>query len=154
MIVYLARNKVNGKAYVGKTKRPLEQRIKEHFAAAMKGSDLLFHRALRKHDFDAFSWSVLVEVSDHTDEVEAQLYLDRRERDFIGLLETFGPKGYNLTEGGDGVKGLVHSAETRARMSEARKGEKNPNWGGLSEEHKRNLARAKVGTSTGPRPHT
>lgn len=153
MIVYLARNRVNGKGYVGKTKRSLDQRVKEHHAAAEKGSDLAFHRALRKHGFGSFEWSTLMELSDFTDIGEAEAYLDVREREFIRLFETFGPKGYNLTEGGDGVKGLVHSAETRARMSEARRGEKNhnfgKNWGRQgphTEETKRKLSEANMGS--------
>lgn len=36
--------------------------------------------------------------------------------------------GYNLTDGGDGTKGYYPSEKTRQKMSESRKGEKNPNY--------------------------
>jgi group I intron endonuclease len=153
MIVYLARNKVNGKGYVGKTTRSLEERRKEHIAAAKMGVGQLFGRALRKHGFDAFEWQVLYEFDGSVNEETSHDYLDDREREMIRLFETHGPKGYNLTDGGEGVRGLKHSDDTKRRMSEARKGEKNVNWGGLSEEHKQNISIAKVGTGTGPRPH-
>lgn len=146
MIVYLISHRLTGKAYVGKTKRTLEQRWREHLQASRSGSDLLLSRALRKHGPEAFLVTVLEGCAD---EVE----LDERERWWIAKLGTHGERGYNLTDGGDGVKGLVHTPETRARMSEARRGEKNVNWGGLTDEHRQCISRAKIGTGTGPRPH-
>lgn len=146
MIVYLASNRVTGKAYVGKTKRTLEQRWREHRQAARSGGGLLLSRALRKHGPEAFLVSMLEECAD---EVE----LDQRERWWIAKLGAHGSRGYNLTDGGEGVRGLVHSPETRARMSEARRGDKNHNWGGLTDEHRRHISEAKMGTGTGPRPH-
>jgi hypothetical protein len=53
---------------------------------------------------------------------------------------------HNRTNGGEGVSGLIHSEETKIKMSEARKGEKNHNYGKIhSEEHKRKLSEAHNG---------
>jgi group I intron endonuclease len=49
----------------------------------------------------------------------------------------------NCTDGGDGILGLVHSEETRQKMSEARKGEKNHMFGKThSEETRQKLSEA------------
>lgn len=119
MIVYLARNRLNGKGYVGKTERGLDIRKKEHLASACLGSRLAFHCAIRKYGFEAFEWSVQLEIHDITDELQARKYLNEREREMIRLFETFGPKGYNMTEGGDGgsLPGRVVSEKTRAKIS-------------------------------------
>lgn len=146
MIVYLARNTKNGKAYVGKTERSLEVRKREHLRFVEKMSPQPFHRAIRKHGFESFDWSILVEGDCSHEE------LDLLEQDFIEQMGTFGSGGYNATRGGDGVRGLVHSPETRAKMSEARRGEKNHNFGKSwgrkgphSEEAKRKMSEAKKG---------
>lgn len=148
MIVYYARNRLNGKGYVGKTERTLEQRTKEHLRFAEKGSPQPFHRAIRKHGADAFEWSVLCMLSSDCDGDDLNLM----EAHYIEKMGTFGSGGYNATKGGDGVRGLVHSAETRAKMSEARRGEKNHNFGKSwgrkgphSEEAKRKMSEAKKG---------
>lgn len=49
----------------------------------------------------------------------------------------------NLTAGGDGAKGLVHSEETRQKMSAALSGENSPWYGKkLSKEHRQKLSAA------------
>lgn len=146
MIVYLARNRANGKGYVGKTGRTLRQRRKEHRDDALvRGSDMPFHRAIRLYGPEAFEWIVLSRGGSENE-------LNELERHHIQEQDAF-RSGYNCTQGGDGMLGWKHSEETRRRMSEARRGEGNPNWGGISDEHKRNIAKSKVGTGTGPRPH-
>lgn len=144
MIVYLARNRTNEKGYVGKTKRALEQRVKEHLKAARDGADQLFARAIRKHGSEAFEWSVLVEVPGDSEDD-----LDAREREMIAFYETHGPKGYNLTDGGEGVRGLKHTEDAKRRMSINRSGAKNGNWGGLSEEHKCHVSEGRRGKGMG-----
>lgn len=53
-------------------------------------------------------------------------------------------KGYNLTAGGDGVRGLVHSPETRAKMSKSHTGQIR------SAEHRANLSKALKGLKRSP----
>jgi len=53
---------------------------------------------------------------------------------------------HNRTIGGEGVSGLIHSEETKIKMSDAQKGEKNHNYGKThSEEQKRKLSEAMKG---------
>lgn len=53
-------------------------------------------------------------------------------------------KGYNITAGGDGVRGLVHSPETRAKMSASHTGLVR------SAEHRASLSKALTGIKRSP----
>jgi group I intron endonuclease len=70
----------------------------------------------------------------------------------ILLIEKYGRKDLglgnlvNMTDGGDGALGLICSEETRQKMSEALKGENNPNFGKTtSEETKKKISEARKG---------
>ena len=52
---------------------------------------------------------------------------DLIEEDLIYYYKKIG-KSYNVTSGGEGVVGLRHSEETKKKLSEAKKGSKNPNY--------------------------
>jgi group I intron endonuclease len=122
MIIYLIRNKLNGKGYVGKTIRTLEVRVKEHVLNAIAHrAKMPIYAAIRKYGIDNFDICVLQECSD-------QQLLDDLEKYWISELETF-KHGYNATLGGDGPLGYQHTEETKHKMSESRKGEKNPMFG-------------------------
>ena len=63
----------------------------------------------------------------------------------------------NLTDGGEGVCGIVYSEETRKLWSEQRSGENNSNWGKpLSDEHKEKLRVSNLGRTPWNKgiPHT
>ena len=143
MIVYLVRNRANGKGYVGKTTRDLDQRWKEHVRNALARHDEMpVYAAIRKHGPDTFDVSVLEECA-------STEQLDAAERRWIAELGTFGLSGYNATRGGDGITGYRHTDDAKRRMSEARRGEKNVNWGGLSEEHRRRVSEGRKGKGLG-----
>jgi group I intron endonuclease len=58
--VYYIRHKESGKGYVGQHNKPdPKERWARHKCSANKGSNLPFHRALRKYGYDAFTWEVL-----------------------------------------------------------------------------------------------
>ena len=65
MIVYCITNASNGKKYVGRTSKTLDQRWRAHVLAAKHGSCYKFHLAIRKHGPDAFKVEVLEECVDH-----------------------------------------------------------------------------------------
>lgn len=148
-LVYLLRNITNGKCYVGITRRTLSQRWFEHCKLAASGvGSMPILGAIRKYGIGSFEVSILEECSEEV--------LGNREQYWIATLETFvgDGKGYNATLGGDGgILGHKHSVETRKKMSENRRGAKNPNYGGLSIEHRKHVSEGRRGKGIGPRLH-
>lgn len=91
-----------------------------------------------------------VKIRENLTETEAFMI----ERAFIAAIGRR-PHGtlVNLTDGGEGVSGHVHSAESRAKMSLAAKGRPGPHTGRkLSAEHRAALSVAKLGKKRGKRP--
>jgi len=115
MLIYRAVNKLNGKSYIGKTEKSLEIRREWHLASVRQKSRFAFHRAISKYGVDAFEWQILATADNLQD-------LNNKEKECISFHESFGPKGYNMTAGGEGQSGWVPTAETRALWSKQRKG--------------------------------
>lgn len=129
-IIYKITNQLNGKPYVGQTTRSIEERFKEH----VSHNQYLIGRAIRKYGKENFSIEVL-------EECETFEQLNERERYWITCLDCIAPKGYNLTDGGEG--GFHHTPETRARISAANTGEGHPMFG----KHHSAEAKAKIAAS-------
>ena len=132
-IVYLITNTSNGNQYVGKTSQPLASRWRRHCndAAASRGNTRI-GAAIRKYGAASFVVEVL-----ETFPTDAEALAG--EARWILAKKSLTPLGYNLTMGGEGMPGYVHSeqakamigakhrgkvlsAETRARLSESRRG--------------------------------
>lgn len=98
------------KHYIGQTtaKNPA-RRWDAHLRDAAKGSDLLLHRAMRKH---AGRFAVEILWEGPADE------LDARETEFIAIAGTLAPNGYNMIAGGKGVK---HTPATARKISKKAK---------------------------------
>ena len=147
--IYLAKNKLDNKIYIGQTTLTLEQRKKKH-KRNYSHSNAHFHRALRKYGFDNFEWIIL-------EETDTQEKLDNLEIKYIAKYNSI-KNGYNETEGGLGgkpsdevrkkigeanrgrpskYKGIPRSEEIRARISLGRRGK---NLGPLSKEHKNKIS--------------
>ena len=110
--IYIHRNKINNKAYIGQTSVKPEYRWghgkryyhNEHFS-----------RAIEKYGWDNFEHIIF--ATDLTAE-EA----DRLERLLIALFDTRNHEyGYNIAFGGDNHK---HTEETKQKMSKTRTGRK------------------------------
>ena len=108
MFIYLVTNLIDGKMYVGKTEKTVEERWRTHLnnARAKQHQEYLY-RAIRKHGAKAFSVQCLTEAMSSED-------LSNLEKLWIMLLNTTAPTGYNLTYGGEGVAG---TPETRKKQS-------------------------------------
>lgn len=92
--VYLIKNKVNGKSYVGITTRDVSQRFSEHCKA-----NSLIGRAIRKYGEDQFNLMTI-------DYAKTKEELYQKEMDWIKRYNSFGKAGYNLTNGGEGVRSI------------------------------------------------
>jgi group I intron endonuclease len=155
----------NGKRYIGKTKRSLSKRQRSFFDG-YKNCTALWN-AIQKYGVENIEQEILFE-REMTDEEASRL-----EQICILTFQTNAnrfnnPKqGYNLTDGGEGLngwkpdeeryealveqmhefhekrRGTHHSEEAKRKMSEAKKGEKHPNYGKhFSEERKRKIGLA------------
>lgn len=146
MIIYKIENKINGKIYIGQTKKDVSRRIATH----IKNNKHYVQKALNKYGLESFVISVI-------DEARTQESLDEKEKYWIKFYNCRAPKGYNCTDGGDGVRGYKFtekdieknrqshlgkkaSEETKQRMSIAQKGKR------ISEEHKKRLSEFRKGT--------
>lgn len=109
--IYKVKNKINDKIYIGFSKS-FEQRIKYHkYFSLTKKSNFAFHKAIRKHGWDNFSWEIIYESWDkeHCSEI--------MEPFFIKEYNSFGKYGYNMTIGGGGAKELKRSPLTEEQKN-------------------------------------
>jgi group I intron endonuclease len=119
--VYLIRCKTSKKAYIGITTLGISKRWYHHVRAArvFRGDRprRFLEMAICKYGEEDFEISVLEECSSRSELVAAEIR-------WIATTGSFGA-GYNMTLGGDGVSGIVVTAETRAKQSAIRTGRKN-----------------------------
>ena len=95
--IYQITNDINGKIYIGKTERNIQQRFREHCQESIKerSENRPLYRAMRKYGIEHFHIQ-LIEETDNPEE---------RERFWIEQKGSF-KNGYNATLGGDGKKYL------------------------------------------------
>jgi group I intron endonuclease len=120
-VIYMYKSP-SGKCYIGQTVRPKFRR-NEHTSRAYSGSDLPFHRAIRKYGITKLEYTILSTICSFSLDILNES-LSALEQYFIVKYNSRVPNGYNVTEGGEGNLGLTHSPETRAKISNARKGSK------------------------------
>jgi type IV secretion system protein VirB1 len=113
---YCVTNTVNGKKYIGITINPAE-RWASHRREAASRRRYALHRAMAKYSPECFTFEVIACASSWAEAqaLEQLLVVQHRTLGQTG-------EGYNLTKGGEGVLGLRHSAEVRARIAAANKG--------------------------------
>lgn len=110
--VYKIQNKITNKIYIGITTQGYQKRFRKHLKEVEAGSTFILHNAIRSYGKENFSSNLLEEVNS----IEQ---LKEREKFWIKALDTTNrDKGYNMTEGGDGTFGRLHSDETKAKISE------------------------------------
>ena len=156
--VYKITNLVNGKVYIGASKR-IEDRWRDH----KKRINSPIHSDLETYGLDNFKFEVLLECP--------ETMLAQWERDMICLYDSDDPeKGYNSPKDrpyslkrNESLKGRPHasfSEETKRKMSESHKGK--PAWNKdkygspFSEEHKRKISEELKGRPANNRgvPHS
>ena len=103
-VVYQAVNLLNGKKYIGITKKSVSQRQYQHSWFAKKGIKTTFGRAIRKYGIDNFQFSILHRTSTYQEALEL-------EKQLISELK---PE-YNMSKGGVAPTGVTWSEERRAK---------------------------------------
>lgn len=95
--IYIIRNKINDKVYVGQTTVSLRLRFQNHLSAARKGKDYVIGKAIRKYGESNFFIELLEEC--------AQEELNEREKYWISYFNSTDNKfGYNMSTGGNAVR--------------------------------------------------
>jgi hypothetical protein len=91
--IYIIKNTVNSKVYIGQTRTSVEQRWREHLRHVQYG-DQIINRAMKKYGVDKFYIETL--------EICNIKLLDYREMYYIDLYDsTNKSKGYNVSIGGN-----------------------------------------------------
>ncbi len=108
MIIYKIENNINGKIYIGLTTKGLGKRIAQHVIENKSH----VQRALNKYGLQSFTISVI-------DEADSKEILCEKEQYWIKFYDCKSPKGYNLTDGGDGL--INPSKSVRKRISKTLK---------------------------------
>jgi group I intron endonuclease len=131
MLIYLIRNRLNGRGYVGQTTQTLDARWWGHCRGAKCRHAEGIDGAIRKYGADNFERSVIAEVAT-LDELNAA------EEFHIQAQNTLTPAGYNIMRGGNNHRlpeetkqkirnarlGYVVSAETKAKIAATLTGKK------------------------------
>lgn len=133
MYIYLITNKINNKKYVGKCEK-LPNKTNNYF-----GSGIAIKSAIKKYGKENFTKEILEENLIKENICEREIY-------WIKELNTHSEIGYNLTDGGDGIRNP--SPKIRKRLSDLGKtriGTFNSRYGSkLTEEHKEILRKVNL----------
>lgn len=133
MIIYKATNIVTGKVYVGSSTKQLNERRNGHLSKSKNGSNLYFHKSIRKYGNDSFEWKVLCECKTRKEMFDMEYH-------YIKQYDCMVPNGYNLTEGYDNTTfGYRFTKEQRKAQSERMMGEQNPNFGVTRTDEERSI---------------
>jgi group I intron endonuclease len=100
----------SGKCYLGITSKTAAERWTAHLQRTREGRSQALQKAIVKYGADAFTVETLV-IADKWD------YLCDLERKAIAAFNTKAPHGYNLTDGGEGIVGRVHTETASKNMS-------------------------------------
>lgn len=95
--IYIIKNTVNDKVYVGQTKVSLKLRFQNHLSAARNGKDYIIGKAIRKYGENKFYIELLEECT-----IEE---LNEREKYWIAFFNsTDNRSGYNISTGGNVIR--------------------------------------------------
>ena len=126
--IYVLRNKINGKVYIGQTYKSPKDRWSDHKSQAItKSTKGYFQKAICKYSWESFDKYVIWQCE--CDVLDSKWILNNREKFFIKLFKSNMSKfGYNSTDGGEGSIGHKMTQESKIKMSKSKKGKFNGKW--------------------------
>lgn len=132
-VVYVHKNKSNGKCYVGQTKQKIENRWKKNGSGYLdivdgKYKNPKFAPAILKYGWDGFEHIVLHENITLTE-------ANKLEKKLITSYDSL-DNGYNCTEGGEGTPSVKRSLEWCKMKSKSMKGKLKGSANGCSRKIK------------------
>lgn len=135
--IYVIRNKLNDKCYVGQAKNLLKRWARHRNLCKMVTNETYkykrfiqaVHYAMAKYGIENFEFKAI-------DEVETQQEANTKEAYWANKYNSYAPYGYNVTKCGM-ARSL--SEETKQKISKANKGKlagsNHPNWGKKRGQH-------------------
>lgn len=121
-VIYLFKNKINGKVYVGQTTVQLRNRVQQHITTShtwTKTHKSPLHKAINKYGISNFDLQII-------ERCRCQQELDERERYWIAYFNSTNRKyGYNIDSGGKkGKKTKPLSTKHKQKLLECNLGKK------------------------------
>ena len=115
--IYLIRNKVNGKCYIGQSIY-LKKRLLHHISNFTNDRyESPLYKALLKYGFENFELEIL-NTFEGTDYTDIKKQLDILEIKYIKEYNSYGNTGYNQTYGGDaGILGYKMTDNQKDKLS-------------------------------------
>jgi len=113
--IYIIKNTINSKVYIGQTTNTAEKRFKKHLSMIYSNGCSALYPAFKKYGIENFKVETLIEG-----EFDLQT-LNELEKTYIKHFNSLSPNGYNLTTGGDKYE---YCKETSIKKSNATKGRK------------------------------
>ena len=92
--IYIIKNKINSKVYIGQTTQGSEIRFKQHLKTSNTNQSQLIHKAIHKYGKENFYYEVL-----YTN-IKTINDLNKLEEDTILKFNSLIPNGYNMCPGG------------------------------------------------------
>jgi group I intron endonuclease len=92
--IYIVKNSINDKVYIGQTKNTINKRWSGHKSKANKGSNLVLHSAMRLHGIENFNIELLECVATLEE-------ANKKEFELVNQFNSKCPNGYNMVDGGN-----------------------------------------------------
>jgi hypothetical protein len=122
----------NGKCYIGQTAISVERRYRQHTKCARLGNDAAVYRAWRLYGAPVVSTLLTCAVE----------LLNDEEMRLIAEARSFGPNGYNMTEGGE--TSPMRSPLVAKKVGNAKRGKP------LTDAHRAAISRSQTGRKLSP----
>lgn len=122
--IYKITNILNNKCYIGQTSESLKKRFNRHMGYQSQEHDTKFYRAVKKYGKECF----IIDLIDDT--AKNQEELDEKEVYWINYFDSV-KNGYNSNNhkgkvGGNTLSNHENLEEIRHKISDSKKGAKNP----------------------------
>ena len=119
--VYMHVNKINDKKYIGITSRDVEQRWRN--GCGYCKDQPVFWNAIKKYGWDNFKHEIIARDLSEYDAKQLEIHLIDKYK--TNCRKYKNPEyGYNMTDGGDGTTGRLHTEETKEKIRNAAIGRK------------------------------
>lgn len=92
--IYLIKNSINSKVYVGQTVQETEKRFEQHLKLLKSNKNQAIHKAIKSMGKEKFSFEII------KTEITSYEELNKLEEFFINKFNSIVPNGYNLCPGG------------------------------------------------------